>query len=100
MKFFYIKDFLLFSLMKNSKHHIFVGIKGVVSVFKSKTLELHTTRSWDFMGLPLDYMTPKLLTTPQQSVYGSHDVIVGVFDTGIPIKIFNPMMFDLSIPKT
>ncbi|XP_063938562.1 subtilisin-like protease SBT3.18 isoform X1 [Daucus carota subsp. sativus] len=59
------------------------GIKGVVSVFKSKTLELHTTRSWDFMGLPLDYMTPKLLTTPQQSVYGSHDVIVGVFDTGI-----------------
>ncbi|KAL8103926.1 subtilisin-like protease SBT3.18 isoform X2 [Apium graveolens] len=58
-------------------------IEGVVSVFKSKTLQLHTTRSWDFMGLSMDYMTLKLQTTPQQSVYGAHDVIVGIFDTGI-----------------
>lgn len=63
--------------------YIYVEIEEVVSVFKSKTLQLHTTRSWDFMGLTLDYMSPKLLTTQQQPVYGAHDVIVGIFDTGI-----------------
>lgn len=66
---------------------MYLEIEGVVSVlFKSKTLQLHTTRSWDFMGLSLDYMSPKLLTTPQQLVYGAHNVIVGIFDTGIYIN--------------
>lgn len=51
--------------------------KEVISVFRSKTLRLHTTRSWDFMGLNLD--DTEML--PLQLAYGS-DVVVGVFDTG------------------
>ncbi|XP_059628744.1 subtilisin-like protease SBT3.18 isoform X2 [Cornus florida] len=53
--------------------------EGVISVFKSKTLQLHTTRSWDFMGLTLDNSG---VTTPLQLAHGD-DIIVGIFDTGI-----------------
>ncbi|CAK9174330.1 unnamed protein product [Ilex paraguariensis] len=53
-------------------------MEGVISVFKSKTLRLHTTRSWDFMGLTLGYTE----VTPLQLAYGD-DIIVGIFDTGI-----------------
>ncbi|KAK1378948.1 subtilisin-like protease SBT3.18 [Heracleum sosnowskyi] len=84
MLYSYKHSFSGFSAKLNSTQaNSLAEIEGVVSVFKSKTLRLHTTRSWDFMGLSLDYMSPKLLTTPQQSVHGSHDVIVGIFDTGI-----------------
>ncbi|OIW02822.1 hypothetical protein TanjilG_29598 [Lupinus angustifolius] len=48
-------------------------MRGVVSVFESKQLELHTTRSWDFLGLQ---ETTK--TSPIES-----DMIIGVFDTGV-----------------
>nr|POE88667.1 subtilisin-like protease sbt4.15 [Quercus suber] len=48
----------------------------MVSVFPSKRRKLHTTRSWDFLGMP-------------QSVKRNHqiesNVIVGVLDTGIYI---------------
>lgn len=54
------------------------GMEGVVSVFESKVLELHTTRSWDFMGLTLnrDAAVPSF-----PHIYGD-DVIVGILDTG------------------
>ncbi|KAH9331348.1 hypothetical protein KI387_003456 [Taxus chinensis] len=48
---------------------------GVVSVFESRDIPLLTTRSWDFVGLPLLNQTNYL-------EYQS-DVIVGVLDTGI-----------------
>ncbi|XP_042487273.1 subtilisin-like protease SBT4.4 [Macadamia integrifolia] len=48
--------------------------EGVVSVFPSRILQLHTTRSWDFIGLSKDVKRiPK----------AESDVIVGVLDTGI-----------------
>ncbi|KAF8395981.1 hypothetical protein HHK36_017592 [Tetracentron sinense] len=53
-------------------------MEGVISVFRSKILQLHTTRSWDFMGLTLDHSK----ATPLQLAYG-HDIVVGMFDTGI-----------------
>ncbi|KAJ6714186.1 SUBTILISIN-LIKE PROTEASE SBT3.18 [Salix viminalis] len=53
-------------------------MKGVISVFRSRVLKLHTTRSWDFIGLTL-YSSE---VTPLQLTYGD-DVVVGVFDTGI-----------------
>ncbi|KAA8542953.1 hypothetical protein F0562_024105 [Nyssa sinensis] len=56
------------------------NIQEVISVFKSKTLKLHTTRSWDFMGLTLD--TDDHEVTPLQLAHGD-DIIVGIFDTGI-----------------
>ncbi|WVZ62243.1 LOW QUALITY PROTEIN: hypothetical protein U9M48_012009 [Paspalum notatum var. saurae] len=47
---------------------------GIVTVFPSKTLELQTTRSWDFLGLP---------QTPPDELPLEGEVIVGMFDTGI-----------------
>ncbi|KAG0451121.1 hypothetical protein HPP92_026394 [Vanilla planifolia] len=53
-------------------------MEEVISVFKSKTLRLHTTRSWDFMGLTL--LDGEVAA--MQSKYGD-DVVIGIFDTGI-----------------
>jgi hypothetical protein len=52
-------------------------MEGVISVFRSKTLQLHTTRSWDFLGLTLD----KSEVMPLQLACGD-DIVVGVFDSG------------------
>ncbi|RVW56928.1 Subtilisin-like protease SBT4.4 [Vitis vinifera] len=46
----------------------------VVSVFPSGILQLHTTRSWDFMGFP---QTVKRVPSIES------DIIIGVLDTGI-----------------
>nr|GEZ01490.1 hypothetical protein [Tanacetum cinerariifolium] len=46
---------------------------GVVSVFPNQKKQLHTTRSWDFMGFPQD-----VKRAPFES-----DVIVGMLDTGV-----------------
>ncbi|XP_057516100.1 CO(2)-response secreted protease [Amaranthus tricolor] len=52
---------------------------GVVSVFPDPMLQLHTTRSWDF----LKYGTSLLIdSTPVLASQGS-DTIVGILDTGI-----------------
>ncbi|OAY38520.1 cucumisin isoform X2 [Manihot esculenta] len=49
------------------------GMEGVVSVFRSQKKKLHTTRSWDFIGFPLNVT---------RSTYES-DIIVGMLDSGI-----------------
>jgi hypothetical protein len=48
----------------------------VVSVFPNTYHKLHTTRSWDFLGMPL-----KVKRNPNIE---SH-IIIGVLDTGIYI---------------
>ncbi|KAK2990924.1 hypothetical protein RJ640_021899, partial [Escallonia rubra] len=48
-------------------------MEGIVSVFPSEEHKLHTTRSWDFIGLPLQVKRSSM----------ESDVIVGVIDTGI-----------------
>ncbi|XP_066391998.1 subtilisin-like protease SBT4.3 [Miscanthus floridulus] len=50
------------------------GMNGVVSVFLSRTLDLLTTRSWDFLGFP---------QTPIEELPLEGDVIIGMLDTGI-----------------
>ncbi|KAH9686059.1 hypothetical protein KPL70_014208 [Citrus sinensis] len=50
------------------------SMEEVVSVFPSRTLQLHTTRSWDFMGFNQSI-------TRKRSV--ESDIIVGITDTGI-----------------
>ncbi|XP_042479750.1 subtilisin-like protease SBT4.3 [Macadamia integrifolia] len=50
------------------------GMKGVVSVFPSRTLKLHTTRSWDFLGFP---------TTVKRVPTIESNVIIGMIDSGI-----------------
>jgi hypothetical protein len=56
-------------------------MEGVISVFRSKLFKLHTTRSWDFMGLTLDYSAHNI---PLQLKYGDN-VIVAIFDTGMDL---------------
>uniref|UniRef100_F6HP89 Cucumisin n=1 Tax=Vitis vinifera TaxID=29760 RepID=F6HP89_VITVI len=46
---------------------------GVVSVVPNSMLELHTTRSWDFMGFTQSHVRDSL----------GGDVIIGLLDTGI-----------------
>ncbi|OEL24440.1 Subtilisin-like protease SBT4.8 [Dichanthelium oligosanthes] len=50
------------------------GVEGIVSIFPSRTRELLTTRSWDFLGLP---------QTPQEELPLQGDVIVGMLDSGV-----------------
>ncbi|XP_059628741.1 subtilisin-like protease SBT3.18 isoform X2 [Cornus florida] len=79
MLYSYKHSFSGFSAKLNSTQAITLAtFEGVISVFKSKTLQLHTTRSWDFMGLTLDNSG----VTPLQLAHGD-DIIVGVIDTGV-----------------
>ncbi|XP_023756878.1 CO(2)-response secreted protease [Lactuca sativa] len=61
---------------------------GVVSVFPDPVLQLHTTRSWDFlkyqMGVETDFKPAKSSNAPS-------DLIIGVLDTGIwpEVESFN-----------
>ncbi|KAJ4978044.1 hypothetical protein NE237_008824 [Protea cynaroides] len=49
-------------------------MKGIVSVFPSKNLQLLTTRSWDFLGFPMTVKrTPSI----------ESNIIIGMIDTGI-----------------
>ncbi|KAJ8754152.1 hypothetical protein K2173_002051 [Erythroxylum novogranatense] len=51
--------------------------EGVVSVFKNKLNKLHTTRSWDFLGMP---------ETVKRRPEIESNIIVGVMDTGIYVE--------------
>ncbi|WCJ19692.1 Subtilisin-like protease SBT4.3 [Euphorbia peplus] len=48
-------------------------MEGVVSVFISKKMKLHTTRSWDFIGFPED-----VRRTTNES-----NVVIGMLDSGV-----------------
>lgn len=48
-------------------------MKGVVSVFPSTKKQLHTTRSWDFIGFPQEVVRASL----------ESDIIVGMLDSGV-----------------
>ncbi|KAK4277905.1 hypothetical protein QN277_015826 [Acacia crassicarpa] len=49
------------------------GLDDVVSVFPNRKRHLHTTRSWDFIGFPLNV----------QRATTESDIIIGVLDSGI-----------------
>ncbi|KAL6327034.1 hypothetical protein AAG906_013516 [Vitis piasezkii] len=49
------------------------GMDGVVSIFPNEKKQLHTTRSWDFVGFP-----QQVKRTSFES-----DIIIGMLDTGI-----------------
>ncbi|CAN1252302.1 Subtilisin-like protease SBT4.15 [Linum perenne] len=51
--------------------------ENVVSIFPNKIRKLHTTRSWDFLGIHEDIFRNNHVET---------DIIVGMFDTGIDIN--------------
>ncbi|RVX01123.1 Subtilisin-like protease SBT4.14 [Vitis vinifera] len=49
-------------------------MEGVVSVFPNRYHKLHTTKSWDFIGLP---------QTARRQLKQESNIIVGLLDTGI-----------------
>ncbi|GJR72518.1 subtilisin-like protease SBT4.15 [Tanacetum coccineum] len=49
--------------------------EGVLSVFPNTIRKLHTTRSWDFLGMPLE--------KTKRNLKVESDMIIGVLDTGI-----------------
>ncbi|KAL5537777.1 hypothetical protein UlMin_045317 [Ulmus minor] len=76
----YKHSFSGFSAMLNSSQAAALAkSKDVISVFKSKMMNIQTTRSWDFLGLTLGNSYE---ATPVQLAYGDN-IIVGVIDTGI-----------------
>ncbi|XP_060671706.1 cucumisin isoform X3 [Ziziphus jujuba] len=65
-------DLLPSSLRKRPKKWL-VGMEGVVSMFPSQKMKLHTTKSWDFIGFPQNVKRSTM----------ESNIIIGVFDTGI-----------------
>lgn len=55
---------------------------GIVHVIPNRVHKLHTTNSWDFIGLN-SHSTKNLLTEAKMG----EDVIIGVIDTGAFISI-------------
>lgn len=51
-------------------------MEEVLGVFRNQYRQLHTTKSWDFVGLPL---------TAKRHLKAERDVIIGVLDTGVYI---------------
>eukprot|EP00257_Ricinus_communis_P018873 XP_015577693.1 subtilisin-like protease SBT5.3 [Ricinus communis] len=76
----YTKSFRGFSAMLTQDQAQRLAESGsVVSVFESRINKLHTTHSWEFLGVNSLYAN-KLPTASSSS---SSDVIVGVIDTGV-----------------
>ena len=72
--------------MKMSKrlHHIalfllFVELPEVISVNPSRSVPLHTTRSWDYLGL--GYKQPQSTGLLRRGNFGD-GIIIGVVDSG------------------
>jgi hypothetical protein len=71
----YKRSFNGFSaILNDQQREKLVGMKGVVSVFPSQEYHLQTTRSWDFLGLPLSIKRGKTVES---------DLVIGVIDSGI-----------------
>lgn len=79
------------AMLSNQQREKLAQMEGVISVFPSKTLQLHTTKSWDFMGFPQSTKRSQLVES---------DVVVGLLDTGIwpESESFNDQGFG-PIPK-
>nr|VDD23662.1 unnamed protein product [Brassica oleracea] len=62
--------------LSESERERIAEMEGVVSVFRSKKLQIQTTASWDFMGLKEGKNTKRNLAVES-------DTIIGLIDTGI-----------------
>ncbi|XP_019166764.1 PREDICTED: subtilisin-like protease SBT5.6 [Ipomoea nil] len=73
------------ALLTSEEANTIAEMDGVISVFPSKSLELQTTRSWDFIKMYEGNGNPS--TSGEEELLpkagGGKDVIVGVIDTGI-----------------
>ncbi|KAK8989064.1 hypothetical protein V6N11_030432 [Hibiscus sabdariffa] len=63
--------------------HSIAESPGVVSVFPDPVLELHTTRSWDFLKYETSGMIESNPSSDSNSTYHDSDAIIGIIDTGL-----------------
>ncbi|XP_030446914.1 CO(2)-response secreted protease-like isoform X1 [Syzygium oleosum] len=56
---------------------------GVISVFKDPLLQLHTTRSWDFLKYQIDLEIDSSPSSDSDLSTQEYDTIIGIMDTGI-----------------
>lgn len=71
----YIKSFNAFAAkLSDDEAKTVSSMEGVVSVFPNRYHKLHTTKSWDFVGLPI---------TARRKLNIESNIIVGLLDTGI-----------------
>lgn len=57
--------------------------RGVVSVFPDPILQLHTTRSWDFLKYQIDQSIDPSPSSNSESLSQGSDTVIGVLDTGV-----------------
>lgn len=55
---------------------------GVISVFKDPLLQLHTTRSWDFLKYQIDLEIDLSASSDSDLSTQEYDTIIGIMDTG------------------
>ncbi|KAH1106971.1 hypothetical protein J1N35_010739 [Gossypium stocksii] len=71
----YTKSFNAFAAkLSENEAEMLKGLDEVASVFPNRYRKLHTTKSWDFIGLPL---------TAKRNLKFERNIIVGLLDTGI-----------------
>ncbi|XP_039687557.1 subtilisin-like protease SBT4.4 isoform X2 [Medicago truncatula] len=61
-------------ILNDQEREKLIRMRGVISVFQNQDFHLQTTRSWDFVGLPLSFKRYQTIES---------DLVVGVMDTGI-----------------
>ena len=73
--------------LSEEEAHSIAQKPGVVSVFPDPLLQLHTTRSWDF----LKYQTDLKIDSRDSNSSSSHqsDTVIGILDTGHLISHHN-----------
>ncbi|KAK7292563.1 hypothetical protein RJT34_15414 [Clitoria ternatea] len=75
MVYSYTKSFNAFAAKLSEDEAMKLSVMDeVVSVVPNQYRKLHTTRSWDFIGLPL---------TAKRKLKSESDIIVALFDTGV-----------------
>ncbi|KAK8650529.1 hypothetical protein V6N13_140164 [Hibiscus sabdariffa] len=71
----YTKSFNAFAAkLSNDEAEMLKGLGEVASVFRNRYHKLHTTKSWDFIGLPV---------TARRNLKLERNIVVGLLDTGI-----------------
>ncbi|KAL4282371.1 hypothetical protein GQ457_03G037950 [Hibiscus cannabinus] len=71
------------ALLSAEEAHSIAESPGVVSAFPDPVLELHTTRSWDFLKYETSGMIETNPSSDSNSTYHDSDAIIGIIDTGI-----------------
>ncbi|KAI4354953.1 hypothetical protein L6164_003773 [Bauhinia variegata] len=75
MVYSYTKSFNAFAAkLSKQEANMLSDMNEVLAVFPNRYHKLHTTRSWDFLGLPL---------TAKRKLTVERDIVVALFDTGI-----------------